>query len=241
MADEKKQGPDSAPAGALDYVPGHVNGVHRPTDDEEDEDGQEAAGDGAVDDEPEEIAPMPPAVAELAAACVRFVASKYGVALDFGPDTLSLVDQYVREARAELETKSEGDRQGHLLLLQASIGAYLGEVIRRAHRGLWFCTGEHDGWRVRMTRVYLELNPIGMAREALTLETAEGWGAHLETDPAERDALAERLAALGEVEDDEFYAPTTRFDIVEIAVEALAARARSNGLGDVRFTAEDYE
>lgn len=195
----------------------------------------------AVDDTPEEVAPMPAAVAELVAACVRFVASKYGVPLDFGPDTLSLVDQYVRDARTELEGKPEGDRQGHLVLLQASIGAYLGEVIRRAHRGLWHCPAEHDGWRVRMTRVYLEMNPIGMAREALTLEVQEGWHAHLETDPAEREALAERLAALGDVEDEEYYAPTTRFDVVEIAVEALAARARASGMGDVRFSDDDYE
>jgi len=49
--------------------------------------------------EPEALPPPPPPVAELVAACMRFVASKYKVALDGTPDTLSLVDQYVREAR----------------------------------------------------------------------------------------------------------------------------------------------
>src|ERR1019366_548246 len=40
--------------------------------------------------------PPPPQVAELAAACVRFVASRYAAALDFAPDTLSFVDHWVR-------------------------------------------------------------------------------------------------------------------------------------------------
>ena len=185
---------------------------------------------------PKDVEPMPANVAELSAACVRFVATKYGVALDFGPDTLSLLDQYVRDARPEIAVKPES-----IGLLQASIGAYLGEVIRRAHGGMWATDGDHDGWRVQMRRVYLSFNPVGMAREALLLEEAPGWHAHLETDAAERDALDERLAALPPAPDDEFYAPSTRFDVVEIAMEALAAQMRANGLGDVRFSADDYE
>ena len=54
-------------------------------------------------------------------------------------------------------------------LLQASIGAYLGETMRRAFGATWFCDGDYDGWRLDFTFVYLTFNPIGMAREALTL------------------------------------------------------------------------
>src|SRR5262245_46288018 len=108
---------------------------------------------------------MPMAVVELAAACVRFVSSKSKVPLDFTPETLSLLDQYVRDARTEVASNPAA-----LELLQASIGAYLGEVIRRAHGGLWDATGEHDGWRILMTSVFLSFNPVGMAREALLLD-----------------------------------------------------------------------
>src|SRR4051812_39106521 len=38
------------------------------------------------------LPPPPDRVAELCAACMRFVASKYKVALDGTPDTLSLLD-----------------------------------------------------------------------------------------------------------------------------------------------------
>lgn len=49
----------------------------------------------------------PAPVVDLAAACVRFVTQRYRVPLDFTPDTLSLVDQYVRDARLELKEKPE--------------------------------------------------------------------------------------------------------------------------------------
>ena len=157
------------------------------------DDGPAADADLELSPDPRD-APPPPAVAELAAACVRFVATKYKVPLDFEPETLSVVDQYVRDGRAELSAKPET-----LDLLQASIGAYFGETLRRAFGATWFCDGDHDGWRLDFTYVYLTLNPIGMAREALILGTADGWHAHLETDPGEREILEQRLASLGEM------------------------------------------
>ena len=178
----------------------------------------------------------PQIVLELAAACVRFVAQKYGVEMDFGPETLSFLDHYVSEARAEVQQKPDT-----LELLQGTVGAYLGEVMRRAHGGMWDAEGDQDGWRVLMKHVFLSFNPVGMAREALTLEEQPGWHAHLETDPAESELLEARLRALPEAEEEEYYAPTTRFDVVHIAVDALAARQRAQGLGDVTFTPEDYE
>ncbi len=210
----------------------HLNGAPVPPDDD--------AGDEAPSpDPPPAVArlgePPPSIIAELSASCARFVLAKYGVPLDGTSDTLSILDQYVRDARADLEVQPAG-----LPLLQASIGAYLGEVIRRAFDATWFASGDHDAWRLDFHDVYLTFNPLGMAREALTLGEAEGWHAHLEMDDAEKDDILARLARLPEVSDDEYYAPSTRFDVVELAVEALQARAHAEGLGDVRFTAADY-
>src|SRR5262249_47023071 len=56
---------------------------------------------------PPPLPPPPERVAELCAACIRFVASKYKVPLDGTPDTLSLVDQYVREAREAARERPE--------------------------------------------------------------------------------------------------------------------------------------
>jgi len=180
----------------------------------------------------------PQIVLELVASLVRFVAQAYHLAekgLDLTPETLSFLDQYVRDARADVREKPET-----LVLLEGAVGAYLGEVIRRAHGGYWEAEGEPDTWRVLLKPVFLSFNPVGMAREALTLEEQPGWHAHLETDPAETEMLERRLAALPDADEEEYYAPTTRFDVVHIAVDALAAQQRAQGLGDVTFTKADY-
>jgi hypothetical protein len=186
--------------------------------------------------DPDATAEAPPKVAELAAACVRFVAQRYGILLDFAPETLSLVDQWVRDARKELKERPELEA-----LVTSAAGAYLGEVIRREFGAQWFCDGDEDGWRLYLSSVYCAFNPIGMVREALQLGEAEGWHAHFELDPGEREAIEARLAALPDVTDDEFYAPSTRFDVVNIVVDALREDMRGRGLGDVRFSSEDYD
>jgi hypothetical protein len=203
---------------------GVLNGAPHDEDDGEGEAGAQV-GEGEA----------PANVAELAAACARFVHAKYKVPLDGTSDTLSLLDQYVRDGRGEIAVRPEAGE-----LLTASVGAYLGEVMRRVFGATWFAVGDHDGWRLDMKHVYLTFNPLGMAREALLLEPADGWHAHLETDEAEKDLLEQRLAALPEVPTDEFYLPSTRFDVVELAVEALRAKMIADGHGDVTFGPEDY-
>lgn len=217
---------------------GHENGA---ANGEEDHDGLDSAAASAEDvaapaevDEPD--AGMPPAVADLVAACVRFVASRYGVPLDFTSDTLPLLDQYARDARGELSVRPES-----LDLVSGTIGAYLGEVLRREHGGVWRAEGDPSTWRVLFSRVFLAFNPIGMAREALTGEEAEGFGAHLQLDDAERETVEARLRAMPEVDEADFYLPTTRHEVVAIAATALRAKMESSGLGDVRFGPDDYE
>lgn len=183
-----------------------------------------------------DLEPPPAAVAELVAACSRFVASKYKVALDGTQDTLSLVDQYVRDARDAVKERPES-----LELVAPAVGAYLGEVFRQTFGAAWLAEGSHDTWRLCFRHVFLAFNPLGMAREALTLTEEAGWNAHLELDPVEREAVEERLAAMPEVAEDEYYLPTTRFDVISSVIELLRARAESSGTGDVTFEPDDYE
>jgi hypothetical protein len=184
------------------------------------------AGDGRSSDPPEKVA-------DLANACARFVAARYGVPLGFDPDTLSLLDQWLRDARA-------GATPETLELAAAAAGAYLGEVIRRQFGANWQAEGDYPSWRLYLVPVYCAFNPVGMAREALLLAPADGWHAHFELDSADEEAIAERLRALPEVDEDEFYAPSTRFDVVDIVVSALQEAQRHRGLADVTFDADDY-
>jgi hypothetical protein len=181
------------------------------------------------------LPPPPPRVAELCAACMRFVASKYKVALDGTPETLSLLDQYVRDAREAARERPES-----IELVAPAVGAYLGEVMRQVFRGEWWSDGDYDGWRLYFTNVYLSFNPLGMGREAITMEEAEGWNAHLVVDPGEREEIEARLAAIPAVDEEEYYLPTTRLDVVTAVVETLRARAEASGTGDVTFTKDDY-
>src|SRR5438445_11871285 len=57
-------------------------------DDDEDDLVTVETGDRDFDQDLARYAPPPPAVAELCAACVRFVATKYKIELDFTSDTL---------------------------------------------------------------------------------------------------------------------------------------------------------
>lgn len=182
------------------------------------------------------LPPPPQRVAELVAACMRFVATKYKVSLDGTPETLSLVDQYVRDARDAVKERPES-----LEIVAPAVGAYLGEIMRHMFRAEWFAEGDYDAWRLYFTNVYLAFNPIGMAREAITMTEEAGWHAHLELDPGEREAIEARLAAMPDVDEEEYYLPTTRLDVVTAVVETLRARAEAAGTADVTFTKEDYE
>ena len=181
------------------------------------------------------LPPPPERVAELCAACMRFVASKYKVALDGTPDTLSLLDQYVRDAREAAKERPES-----IELVAPAVGAYLGEVMRQAFRGEWWVDGEYDSWRLYFTNVYLAFNPLGMGREAILMTEAAGWNAHLTLDPSEREEIEQRLAAMPEVDEEEYFLPSTRLDVVNVVVENLRARAEAAGTGDVEFTKDDY-
>lgn len=208
-----------------------VSGAAQPVED--------GAADQAVEVElePEREVPEPAplAVDEFAKACVRFVAARYGTMLDYSPDTLSLLDQWLRDARAELRVRPEA-----VEVVQSAAGAYLGEVVRRQFGANWVADGEVSGWRLCLSTVYCAFNPIGMAREALLLEPAEGWHAHLDLDPGEKESVESRLEALPQATEDEYYMPTTRFDVLWIVVDALRAGMQARGLDDVRFELEDY-
>jgi hypothetical protein len=185
---------------------------------------------------PDAAAPPPAQVEELARACVRFVTARFGATLDYQPETLSFVDQWLREARVEVLAKPEA-----IDLAQAAAGGYFGEVVRRWFGARWVAEGEHATWKLCLSNVYCAFNPIGMAREALLMGPAEGWHGHLELDPADRPGIEARLGALPAADDDEYYAPTTRFDVLCIVVDALRTSMRARGRADARFAPDDYK
>lgn len=181
-------------------------------------------------------AAMPTEVAELAASCVRFNIQKYGIELDFSPETLGILDQYVRDGRAELAVKPS-----LLPLVEASIGAYFGEVVRRTMGGEWRLGREHADWRLGLRHVYLSFNPIGIAREALLGEDAGEMGSAFVVEEADRERIDERLKAAPDVAEQDYYLPSVRFEALQIVVDTLRALAEERDEGSVVYDASDYD
>ncbi|WP_235879819.1 hypothetical protein [Polyangium aurulentum] len=230
------------------------------------------------------IEEAPQAVRDLAEACVRFVERSLGVRLDYEPETLSLVDHYVEEGR-----KAGRERPETLPLLAQTVGAYLGEVVRRRHKSWWRTEeeGNPNAWRLELEAVYMVLRPIELvtrslrrpappplppeipareededdeeagagagaeereareaqAREAQMPDPEEDVGpAFFELDEDDRAAVAERLAQLPPVSDEEFYAPSTHIEVVDIVVDTIRARRIAAGMEpDAHLEPEDYE
>lgn len=177
----------------------------------------------------------PEVILDLCAACDRFVQSKYGVPLDFTGDTLPLIDQYVRDARAELAVKPAA-----LDLVSHAIGGYLGEVMRRTFGAEWFVEGEASQYRLYFTRVKLSTNPLGIARAALRDGEEEEYPSAFVVDPEYRGFVEEQLKQAAPVPEDEFYLPSTRFDTCSVIVELLHAKMEADGKERRRLSRVDY-
>jgi hypothetical protein len=162
----------------------------------------------------------PDVIADLAASCVRFVHRALGIELDYTPETLPLLDHYLREAhgvpRAEI-----------VELVVPAAGAYFGEVVRR-HLGdaRWYLDGDDfSGVRLEFKRWFLSFNPVGIALETVTGEDVEGYGSHLELLREERAMVHEALERAGNVRNEDYYRLAVRFEVLELVTALLSEKA----------------
>ena len=63
----------------------------------------------------------------------------------------------------------------------------------------------------------------------------------LRVSPEEHEFLAQRLAMLPPVPEDEFFSFSTRFEALEVATEALHAKLIDSGYEGTEFGLDDYE
>lgn len=198
-----------------------------------------------------EVPPPPPAIAELADACVRYVERSLGVQLDYTAETLPLLDHYLAEAQKALVAQSEEDAKAALTtlpLLVHTAGAYFGEVVRRRYPSWWRAEGgDPMAYRIELETAYLALSPMLFMYEALARglalhgDEAAFEAAQIEMDEEDRKAAAARLAEL-EVDDEEYYAPSTRLEAIDVCVETIRARRMAEGdPAEMALTPEDYE
>ncbi|HWA76632.1 MAG TPA: hypothetical protein VG937_30065 [Polyangiaceae bacterium] len=179
----------------------------------------------------------PPAIEELARAGLEYVQRALDFGLDFQPETLSVLDHYASSVRSELEKNP-----ALAALVAPALGAYFGEVVRAYVRGFWRVpSANQQDWSVCSRVVFLAINPIGVAYDALYGGTEhDGPRSTLRVAPEDSAYLDRRLATMPEVPEDEYFLFTTRFEVLEVALEALSAKMQEEGYGGTEYSEEDY-
>jgi hypothetical protein len=155
------------------------------------------------------------AIMDLAVACVTSVKNATGMELDLSQDTLPILDHYA--------TLIDSPRNEIVSLIAPMSGAYFGELIRRLlDDGQWMTdSDDYVGWRLRFERCSLSFNPIGIALEVLLGQDLPGWGAHLQTAPADQIRVEQALRIYGDVRDRDYYTFSVRFEAIEQAYLGL--------------------
>ncbi len=183
------------------------------------------------------FAGVPRTIAELAQSLTDFVERTVGIRPDYTPETLPLVDHYAREVRARI-----GERPELLALTAQAMGAYFGEVVRRNLVGFWFVpSGNLHDYQMCGEAAFVSINPIGVAFDAVVGSSEhDGPASRLRLAPEDRAAVEDRLAQLPEVREEEYYLLSTRYEVLEIAMEAARAEASRRGYEDITYSADDY-
>lgn len=188
----------------------------------------------------------PAAIAELANACIRFVTAMLGklsgtvnpdLAPDFTSETLSLIDHYVAESRRSLAERPEA-----IPLSTNTIGAHLGEVIRRQHR-CWWRMGEGDAvtWCLDFEAVKLSFFPMQMAYGLLAAEEgSDHQFSGFELSDEDHDHVIARLAELPRVSEEEYRLPSLRLEVLDISIETLVAKQLNDPYAKRAFGPSDY-
>ena len=134
--------------------------------------------------------PPPDEIANLCGRCIDYVARAIGVELDFTEETLPILDHYVSLARGTI-----GQRPEIAPVVSGAIGAYFGELLRRRFNGYWLIPNpDVHNWLVCARNVFLSLNPVGVACEALAQnDEHSGPSGELRLAPEDKAIVAERL------------------------------------------------
>ena len=210
--------------------------------DSDDSDASHDEADLVVDDLEGGYAPTvdveaPEQIATLYNLCIDYVNRALGMTLDFTDDTLPILDHYVSIARDTIR-----DRPEVAQLVYSAIGAYFGELVRRRLNGYWLLPNpDVHSWRICARFVFLSLNPIGVACEALAQgDGHDGPSGELHLAREDRPLVAERLSVAPPVPESQYYLLSTRLEAIDIAAETLRLAMQQGGHEAIEFEIDDY-
>lgn len=179
---------------------------------------------------------VPAQILEWADACRGFVKDALGIELDFTPETLPLLDHYVR---SKAKPASEEVQQ----LLMPPLGAYFGEVVRRrldSEGARWHAPGEDfEQYRLEFESFFLHFNPLGVVLEVLRDEDTPGYGAHFQMLDDARSHVESVLSTSPEITADDYYTFTMRYETLELIVSVLLGLEEKHHAGQPRRFGRD--
>jgi hypothetical protein len=155
----------------------------------------------------DDVRPIPPpgAIFEQSEKAVDFVRKAVGIALDYTPETLPVLDHYLAQVPK--------DRAEIVELVSVAAGAYFGEVARRVLGGEW--SGDD-----LVLPGGVSISPTGMAFEAIVHDDSEERG-QIDLPPELREPVAEALADR-QVAEDEFYSLCGRLELLQLVSDVVA-------------------
>jgi hypothetical protein len=162
--------------------------------------------------------PPPGSVHELAERTVDFVRRALTLTLDYTPETLPLLDHYLRSVpRDQPET---------VRLVATTAGAYFGEVVRRTLGGEWDDREDQSplDWRVQLTGG-VSFCPGGVAALAILQAESEDIDGEFDVPEASRDLVEDALAARGRVAEDEYYSLSGRLEVLMFVCDLVVGSA----------------
>jgi hypothetical protein len=158
-------------------------------------------------------APPPPAL-EYAEECTRAVRHATGLSLDGTPETLPILDHYLRHAGDLPRAPTDDPVRGLVVTL---LGAYFGEVVRRSMECRWAVPGPDSGeWRIEFSRCLLTFFPVAIAWEILLRREIPGRISEFLLEEVDRDAIADRLAGLPGAATRDYFTFTMRYETLEL-------------------------
>ena len=181
------------------------------------------------------IDPPPAAIEDLASACVKYVKDALGLTLDYTPETLPILDHYVRNNAEDAEDQVRE-------LLTPTLGAYFGEVVRRHAPGSrWHAPDEsYTDYRLEFDPIFLCFNPVGVAAEVLAGDDVEGFGAHFELLDDARAVVEDALSRSATVSVDDYYSFSVRFETLELVISVMLELEHQNRAQPRRFGPDVY-
>ncbi len=192
-----------------------------------------------------ELNDVPEEIERLCERCIAHVKNRFDLELDFTIDTLSVLDHFIEQIIVEeADGKSvppKDSRRSHVIhLLAPSLGAYYGEVIRKAFLCRWRNTDDKpQKWLLEFEGIILRFNPAGVVADVVFGDHIESWRGSLSTTVSETGPLKERLDAAPPIPEEEFFSLVTSLEVLQIANEYLRERAKKNG--GVSSTRSDYD